>query len=75
VCNGISSKKIITKIGPKVVKLNFKGNPKEGLTIMLTISMTVEKLPLFFVAKGKTISCKKQLGKNPEVKKTRLLLK
>jgi hypothetical protein len=31
--------------------------------------MAGEKLPLFYVAKGRRNSCKKQLGNNPEVLK------
>jgi hypothetical protein len=53
------------------VKIDYKGNPKKGLTIMLTISMAGEKLSLFYVAKEEQILVKNNSEKIQKFSKTR----
>ena len=59
-------KRSVAKVGQDSVKLNIDGDKKAGFTILATISSDGEKLPLVFIAKGKSKSCHKQLGTHPK---------
>jgi hypothetical protein len=59
-------KKTITKKGTASVKISIKGDTKASFTMIAAITAANEKLPLFFIAKGKTCRCHKQFGKHQD---------
>jgi hypothetical protein len=53
--------KTIVETGAESVHVEVLGDPKAGFTFMACISLDGEKYPLFFLAKGKSTQCHKQL--------------
>ena len=54
--------KSVTRVGTESVPFYIDNDPKLGMTILCTITKDCHKLPLLYIAKGKTKTCEKQYG-------------
>jgi hypothetical protein len=58
----MAGEQTVAERGAECVHQDVNGDPKANFTFFATITAEGQKLPLIFIAKGKTIRCHKQFG-------------
>jgi hypothetical protein len=59
------STKTVVETGVESCQVYLDCDPKSGFTIMAAITASYKKLPLFFIAKGLTVTCERQFKLPP----------